>query len=56
MWLQVLSLVAMEPPATLAPEHIRDEKVKVLRCVQPIAIDDVVLGQYVSDPLGIHPG
>ncbi|KAF5479761.1 hypothetical protein F2P56_000553 [Juglans regia] len=44
--LQVLCLVAMEKPVSLKPEHIRDEKVKVLQSVLPINDDDVVLGQY----------
>ncbi|KAL0344093.1 UNVERIFIED_CONTAM: Glucose-6-phosphate 1-dehydrogenase 6, cytoplasmic [Sesamum angustifolium] len=34
--LQVLCLVAMEKPVSLKPEHIRDEKVKVLQSVVPI--------------------
>lgn len=44
--LQVLCLVAMEKPVSLKPEHIRDEKVKVLQSVLPITDDEVVLGQY----------
>lgn len=44
--LQVLCLVAMEKPISLKPEHIRDEKVKVLQSVNPISLDEVVLGQY----------
>jgi glucose-6-phosphate 1-dehydrogenase len=44
--LQVLCLVAMEKPVSLSPEHIRDEKVKVLKSVQPIRDEDVVIGQY----------
>ncbi|XP_021890346.1 LOW QUALITY PROTEIN: glucose-6-phosphate 1-dehydrogenase, cytoplasmic isoform-like [Carica papaya] len=44
--LQVLCLVAMEKPVSLKPEHIRDEKVKVLQSVVPINDDEVVLGQY----------
>ncbi|XP_058102157.1 glucose-6-phosphate 1-dehydrogenase, cytoplasmic isoform-like [Magnolia sinica] len=44
--LQVLCLVAMEKPISLNPEHIRDEKVKVLQSILPIADEDVVLGQY----------
>ncbi|GFP94075.1 glucose-6-phosphate 1-dehydrogenase cytoplasmic isoform, partial [Phtheirospermum japonicum] len=44
--LQVLCLVAMEKPISLNPEHIRDEKVKVLQSVVPIKDDEVVLGQY----------
>lgn len=43
---QVLCLVAMEKPVSLSPEHIRDEKVKVLQCVEPINEEQVVIGQY----------
>ncbi len=45
---QVLTLVAMEPPAKLDADSIRDEKVKVLRSIVPIAVDDVVFGQYAG--------
>src|SRR5690606_15097400 len=34
--LQMLTLVAMEPPASLDAESLRDEKVKVLRSIRPI--------------------
>ncbi|XP_026407366.1 glucose-6-phosphate 1-dehydrogenase, cytoplasmic isoform-like isoform X3 [Papaver somniferum] len=44
--IQVLCLVAMEKPVSLTPEHIRDEKVKVLQSVVPIKDEEVVLGQY----------
>jgi glucose-6-phosphate 1-dehydrogenase len=48
--LQLLSLVAMEPPATLAADALRDEKLKVLRAVNPASRSDVsreiVRGQY----------
>ncbi|XP_052197038.1 glucose-6-phosphate 1-dehydrogenase, cytoplasmic isoform [Diospyros lotus] len=44
--LQVLCLVAMEKPVSLRPEHIRDEKVKVLQSVLPIKDEEVVVGQY----------
>jgi glucose-6-phosphate 1-dehydrogenase len=44
--LQVLSNIAMEPPPTLSIESLRDERVKVLKSVQPLAEDDVVRGQY----------
>src|SRR5204862_2157527 len=43
--LQVLALVAMEPPASLEAESIRDEKVKLLRSIRPSRI---VRGQYVG--------
>jgi glucose-6-phosphate 1-dehydrogenase len=44
--LQVFCLVAMEKPVSLKPEHIRDEKVKVLQSVEPIKHEEVVIGQY----------
>jgi len=46
--LQMLSLIAMERPVSNDPERIRDEKVKVLRCMPPIKREDLVLGQYVG--------
>ena len=44
--LQVLSNLAMEQPARLDSESIRDEKVKVLKAIQPIAENDLVRGQF----------
>lgn len=48
--LQVLCLVAMEPPSTLEADFVRGEKLKVVRCLKPIGVEDVerltVLGQY----------
>ncbi|MBE9531432.1 MAG: glucose-6-phosphate dehydrogenase, partial [Proteobacteria bacterium] len=48
--LQVMALAAMEPPATFASERVRDERVKTLRAVRPLPLDDLanhlVLGQY----------
>jgi len=44
--LQVLSNIAMEPPPTLSIESLRDERVKVLKSVQPLSDQDVVRGQY----------
>ncbi|MCU7554369.1 glucose-6-phosphate dehydrogenase [Alteromonas sp. ASW11-19] len=50
--LQILSLVAMEPPTTLDADSIRDEKLKVLRALRPINASNVsdvtVRGQYTS--------
>jgi len=46
--LQVLSILTMERPVSFASEDIRDEKVKVLRAIPPIAREDVLLGQYVG--------
>lgn len=44
--MQVLCLVAMERPVSVKPEDIRDEKVKVLKSIEPIRDEEVVLGQY----------
>jgi len=48
--MQLLSLVCMEPPASLDPDAIRDEKVKVLKAIRPLTQDDIVnhcvRGQY----------
>jgi glucose-6-phosphate 1-dehydrogenase len=44
--LQMMALTAMEPPATLSAHAIRDEKVRLLRCVPPVSVSDMVLGQY----------
>lgn len=48
--MQLLSLVAMEPPVNLSGDSIRDEKVKVLSAIRPIRKDQVdryaVRGQY----------
>ncbi|CAJ1968684.1 unnamed protein product [Cylindrotheca closterium] len=54
--LQVMSLVAMEPPVKVTGEgsanYIRDEKVKVLNCIDPVKLEDCVLGQYLAAPDG----
>ncbi|CAF0999969.1 unnamed protein product [Brachionus calyciflorus] len=50
--LQILSLVAMESPISKNAEEIRNEKVKVLRSIPEIKLEDVVLGQYVGNPNG----
>ncbi|KAL4371549.1 Glucose-6-phosphate 1-dehydrogenase [Arachis hypogaea] len=44
--LQILALFAMETPVSLDAEEIRNEKVKVLRSMRPIQLEDVVVGQY----------
>jgi len=54
--LQMLAVVAMERPATLAAKDVRDEKVKVLRCIKPMDIDHIILGQYTKSIDGQHPG
>lgn len=44
--LQMVALLAMEPPVSLCAEDIRDEKVKVLRSIAPLTVDDFATGQY----------
>ena len=48
--LQLLTLVAMEPPVAFEARAVRDEKVKVLRAIRPLAGDDIdrwtLRGQY----------
>ena len=50
--LQLLCLVAMEPPSDLDPDSVRNEKVKVLRSLRPITPEEAervtVRGQYVA--------
>ena len=50
--LQIMALFAMECPASLDAEDIRDEKVKVIKCIRPIEMDNVVLGQYKACKVG----
>jgi glucose-6-phosphate 1-dehydrogenase len=44
--LQIIALVGMEPPAQLKSTAIRDAKVALLRAIQPVALEDMVVGQY----------
>lgn len=48
--LQILSIIAMEPPARMDPTAVRDEKVKALRSLRPMTAETVkthsVRGQY----------
>ena len=44
--LQVIAILAMEPPVGADPDHLRDEKAKVLTAMRPIDCDELVRGQY----------
>jgi glucose-6-phosphate 1-dehydrogenase len=44
--LQLLALVAMEPPADFNADAIRNEKVKVLQAIRSVRAEDTVRGQY----------
>ncbi|MFD1717230.1 glucose-6-phosphate dehydrogenase [Georgenia deserti] len=54
---QVLAITAMEPPTSLTPEGIQEEKGKVFRSISPIDPADVVRGQYdgYRDLEGVAP-
>jgi glucose-6-phosphate 1-dehydrogenase len=56
--LQLLTLTALEPPASGRANELRDEKAKVLQAVRPITPDHLVLGQYAGyrDEEGVAPG
>jgi glucose-6-phosphate 1-dehydrogenase len=47
--MQLLCLIAMEPPAKFDPDAVRDEKLKVIRALDPVARGDIVRGQYLGD-------
>jgi glucose-6-phosphate 1-dehydrogenase len=44
--LQVVALLAMEPPPLVGSDAIRDEKVKVFRSIRPLSSEDLVRGQF----------
>jgi glucose-6-phosphate 1-dehydrogenase len=54
--LQLLCLVAMEPPTDLTADSVRDEKVKVVRALRPISSEEVaenvIRGQYTAGAVG----
>ena len=44
--MQLLCLTAMEPPSKFDPDAVRDEKLKVIRALDPLKLSDTVRGQY----------
>ena len=52
--MQLLCLIAMEPPYAFDPDAVRDEKLKVIRALDPLRPENVVRGQYVAG--GDAPG
>lgn len=44
--MQLLCLIAMEPPYHFDPDAVRDEKLKVIRALDPVQPDEIVRGQY----------
>lgn len=57
--LQLLCMVAMEPPRSLDADAVRDEKLKVLRALKPLAADSVaacaIRGQYQAGSINGKP-
>lgn len=57
--MQLVALTAMEPPVSLDPESIRDEKVKVLKAIQPLNLQpvggDVVRARYAGGLVNGEP-
>ncbi|SFS12344.1 glucose-6-phosphate dehydrogenase [Yoonia litorea] len=48
--MQLLCLIAMEPPGEFEADAVRDEKLKVIRALQPIDNHHIVRGQYDAGP------
>ncbi|AOS46203.1 Glucose-6-phosphate 1-dehydrogenase [Lacunisphaera limnophila] len=57
--MQLLALTAMEPPVSMDAESVRDEKVKVLKAIQPLRLDgpdpDAARAQYGEGLIGGKP-
>jgi glucose-6-phosphate 1-dehydrogenase len=47
--MQLLCLIAMEPPARFAPDAVRDEKLKVIRALDPVPPHHISRGQYQAE-------
>ena len=47
--MQLLCLIAMEPPSRFEPDAVRDEKLKVIRALEPVNPHHIVRGQYDAD-------
>jgi glucose-6-phosphate 1-dehydrogenase len=56
--LQVVAILAMEPPITAYADSVRDEKAKVLRAIRPLRPEDLVRGQFrgYRQEQGVAPG
>jgi len=57
--LQLLALIAMEPPSVFEADRVRDEKAKVFRSLRPFPVDQIddhlVLGQYTAGAIQGSP-
>ncbi|WP_380058691.1 glucose-6-phosphate dehydrogenase [Falsihalocynthiibacter sp. SS001] len=50
--MQLLCLIAMEPPNEFEPDAVRDEKLKVIRALDPVSPKEIVRGRYTADEKG----
>lgn len=48
--LQIMALIAMEPPDKMTAGHICNQKVKILRSIPTLALDDIRVGQFTAAP------
>jgi glucose-6-phosphate 1-dehydrogenase len=46
--MQLLCLIAMEPPSRFEPDAVRDEKLKVIRALDPVPAHHIVRGRYAE--------
>jgi glucose-6-phosphate 1-dehydrogenase len=55
--LQVLALLAMDPPVNTGADALRDEKLRLFRAIRPLAPDQVVRGQFAGyrNETGVAP-
>ena len=53
--MQLLCLIAMEPPARFDPDAVRDEKLKVIRALDPVLPHHIMRGQYEAGEDEEHP-
>jgi len=56
--LQLLTLLAMEPPISFEADAVRNEKLKVLSAIRPVRVEDTVRAQYEGycETSGVMPG
>ncbi|KAJ1925211.1 Glucose-6-phosphate 1-dehydrogenase [Tieghemiomyces parasiticus] len=53
---QMLCVMAMEKPKSLSADDVRSAKADLLRCIPPVKMEDVLLGQYTASRDGKEPG
>ncbi|KJP86912.1 glucose-6-phosphate dehydrogenase [Plasmodium fragile] len=46
--LQLLALITMDDPIDLNDESVKNEKIKILKCIPSIKLDETIIGQYVK--------